>query len=388
MSRNRPWTVMLLSTAAIFAGHAAMNTRGTVWEYERVSEELVNESLKMAYAEGKGASHSGGFMYRGNRPGHAYSSQYGLQYRAIAAIPFLATRHSISRFTFGFLSAVTLSLVVVAAYREFGVPAAALTAACLATAMPLAQFSMNLYWVMFLLFAPFAAACLFYPKFGAGRFTLFCVLIGVLLFAKSLCGYEMLSSILAGALVPLVYYETRNGASRGRIIVRALAVLVAGVIGFAAAISLHLYSLTNYLGSWEKCRDEVRHVILFRTVGDEGFQIRDFVKSLMVFFGYFIDEQQAYFIIAAALALYAWRRMIRIAGDLPVFRAEFNRTLGLLVLAFAASLSWNILAWGHMRAHIHVDYLTFYLPFNVVVMILCGFVVSRIQAIVGRDAHA
>lgn len=385
----RPSWVLLVATIVIFCGHFVMNTRGSIWNYEKTSEKLVTASLSRAYDEGLGVNHSGGFMFRGNRAGHAYTSQYGLQYRMIATIPWLAQHHSASRYVFGLLSALVLGTVVAAAYRELGPIPAGLTMLVLAASEPLAQFSMNLYWSMFLLFAPFAAACILYPKSGGGlRFLLFCLVIGLLIGAKSLCGYELLSCILASTLVPLVFYESRRGSRPMRIIMRAVAVMTAGVLGFAAAISIHLRSLAAHLGSWERCVEEVRHVILFRTVGEEGFQARNFLKGVMMFFGYFVNEHQAYYLIAAVAALYVWRQLLRMGGEDLALNRNYRSAVGLALLAFAASLSWNILAWGHMQHHLHVNYISFYLPFNIVAVLLCGCVISRVRDMSRRIGHA
>jgi hypothetical protein len=250
---------------------------------------------------------------------------------------------------------------------------------CIAVSEPIALLAMHLYWSIFLLFAPFAVSSLLYPYLRQGyKFLFFLAFLGLLICLKSLCGYEYLSSILLSAMVPILYYEIRSGSSSGRIIRLCATVALTEVLAFGIALILHAEQAARYCGSWDQGMKEILEVIRYRTVGAAPNSQSGIFTDLCKFLSYFFNMQQAYYFILAVASLLYLRAAK--ASDAETIRGYSRYSLAFIVViaAFFASQSWNILAWGHMRDHLHLNYMTYYLPFNLIVIALSGYCYSLV----------
>lgn len=364
-------------------------------EFQEDSESLLAGSAARAATEG-GVWRWGGFMNHreiGSEkiPDHSpYYSQFGLHFKLMAwANQVFPNRPEMVHLGFRLAAALLIGFVfawfVHAVHHELGSLAALTVLFFLASSSPLIAFATKVYWLEALLFLPFVYSFARYERLrAAGRLNRFYCTIGLLIFVKSLCGYEYLSNILLSAMTPLLYHELAAG-STFRLITRRMAItFAAGVAGFAVAYGMTFVQAYWHLGSAEQAIRSVLHSAGYNTLGDHHGRQVPLFRTLARYFQYFLFEGQAQIIIftAGAFAVY-WalvssRTINENRHDDGIDSAPSSvRNWGLtLIFALLASLSWNSLAHGHMRGHIQINFITFYIPFNLMAYAFLGMLVQ------------
>ncbi len=360
-------------------------------DFQPDSEHLLAGSAARAATDGSGVWGLGGFMnaYEGgwNTPDPTpYCSQFCLHYKVYAWVSGFFPQHPhrvyvAFRLLTALLAGAVLAWAVYAVRRDHGPVAALVVLLFLASSSPLIAFASKVYWLEFLLLLPFVYSLARYELLRQqGRLGRFYGTIGLLILVKSLCGYEYLSSILLSAMVPLVYHELTAG-SDWRLIVRRMAfTFVAGVCGFAVAYAATYSQAYVYFGTTEAAWKAILRSAGTNTVGDHQGRSVSHVRDLARFFQYFLFEGQAQIVLFTAGAWTIYRAFDRTPGPR---RPSFVWGVT-LAFALVASLSWNALAHGHMRGHIHINFITFYLPFNLVAYVFFGVVV---QFAIERSRH-
>ncbi len=355
------------------------------------SERLLRESLD--YYQATGASGLGGFMRAFDenvhiaavraidgpgvvREAYPYISNFNLQF----AIPnFLIDAFGASAgqaYTAAqFLSIVgmafAVSVIFIAVRRDFGLPHAAAVQAVFCLSPLLAIRAAEAYWMIFLSFLPFAASLYIYPTCSTRlRFIGMLITISFLIFAKSLTGYEYLSSITMAAVTPVLLHELKSpwdAKCRKRIFYRSLAIFIACLMGFGAAASFHVIKMSIFFGNLESGIQGLIQPIVYSSLLASEIGIRaaptdllSIAKSLLFTFGLYNFHINVLFVVGAV-----W-----LAATGGIARSSARRiSLALrttLVFSGLSSVSWSILMINHATIHPHINWVQMYITFYVV----------------------
>lgn len=317
-----------------------------------------------------------------------YDSQIGLQGIAwgILDMPLRAAklppkyRLGIYRSITSFLFSVTISLLLIFFYKEFGllVYLAGLSVALFSEV--LVVFGKNLYWMTFLLFLPMVVSLYFHRieeekrKFHS-RYYLFTV--GFLIFVKSACGYEYISTVMATTVIPIVYFSIKNFWEVKKFFFRIYQTVYAGLIGFFSAIFLHLLQLAIAHGGVTRAFDVVWERITVRThfyqIDTNGLEVSSLGKSgvFSVLNSYLSQTAFSlpFSISIQYLHLLLFFLSICILGNvyLYIFQNIERKFVGLTactVLSATGTFSWHILAKGHSLNHTHLNTILWHIPFT------------------------
>ena len=322
-----------------------------------------------------------------------YFSQFGLQGRAasIAYAPLSWVLSADGYFHLIRLAnmaalALTLCLLIEAMRREFGGYAASVCAVGLIGSTWIIRYSGNVYWVVWTEFLPFTAAWLLYPAWRVRRPLAFLGVVGGLVAVKSLCGYEFISPVVMAVAVPVVYFELKAGATVVRVGVRAVQTMLAGSVGFFAALAIHLGAMATYLGDLRKTLSIVGDRAVLRTVGDD--HTKEAVHALN---GYDLKIAIKYLNapvlqLEPGLSVPLWLVLLLAAGLVVAWwlfrRNEDTKRIGDLIAATAmagvASFSWLVLAPGHSRYHPHLNPIIFSLPLLPTLSVLLALIAATL----------
>lgn len=354
----------------------------------------------------------------GDRVGcFVYPSQFGLQGFVYAAIPSLTHSPKAQELILFGMKVILVSLMAVMmlafvffVQREFGRGVAAVVLGLLVLSPWPAAYARNLYWVSFLLFAPFIASLYLYPLIRRSRHmsVLFMAVVGGLLFVKFLTGYEYFTTIVVSAFVPMVYWELRTSSNFKQTIQtwlrRGVVLAAVAVAAFGLSFGLTVISLADDYGSVGQAYAAIKQRGEVRTNAgiSYGFAIVNFHNTQPQL--YDLINQHAHIdrladgtgspLVYTALLLvnYAAQPVvslpITLSGLLPLILQSFlfwmclgiwamwwlqqrklieQRTFHALsasmVLSLLGILSWGVVARGFVFEHVHITPITFYLPF-------------------------
>ena len=324
-----------------------------------------------------------------------YESQFGLQGIVMAAVSPGNSLYGGMRVMSALLLAAVVATAVVACRRAWGGLAATVLLVLLAASSWLNAFGFSTYWQVWTMLLPTLVPLLLWPRLGGGRkkWLRGGALIAGLVALKSLCGYEFITAVIAGAVAAVAFHEFRDRFDRA-LMVRLLVAGTAGVAGFAAALAIHmvqlfsLYGSVSALGSRAAARTlstDVLQVGLIKARDENdpifgGLVDGDGKFSLWVFrmIGYLRDPA-----ISLPLVSTEGQRPSPSPLGLPIYLfvivfvvlawlAFRDRTVPGLVqrrlavatgIGFLGALSWMVLAYGHMIDHRHIDAIVFYIPF-------------------------
>lgn len=373
------FATVLLSLVFIVEGP----TRGRV-PFQGDSEALIVASLERS----RQTDHPrvDGVTTFMNRPdGRPYLSQFGLQKRLLAGL--LTVNGDLERFLelawagFGILTALVLAWWIAFESERSGPVTAAVVLVLVALSPWVAAFSTVLYWSSFLFYLPFVVVWTARSGPAESQRWLGPVVLG-LVAAKSLCGYEYLSNIVASVGVAAVWRDLEDGSDVAGALRRAFRLCLWAVGGFAVAVAAHVLAAAALAGSLAGGFAIFLERATARTVGDDLHRPISILADLKTWLLYFAIRvlphvrQAALVLVVAGSAVFVRRRR----------SAAGRQALAIgLPLAMMASLSWNLLAWGHMRYHFHINAITFFIPFNLVGFLLIGGAVAEaLSALVTR----
>jgi hypothetical protein len=327
-------------------------------------------------------------VWRSHEP---YRSQFGLAGVVLAPIG-AATGADAACFAaaFALLTAAVVAGVFAAAHRQLGPPTGDVACALAALAPVFLPFAASLYWALFLMLLPFALAWWLYPRAHTRRRkAALLAAVGAAVMLKGLCGYEFITAVVLGPLAAAWFHQHRGAEPLRRRAAFAAGLLAAGVVGFAAAMALHVAQAWAVLG--EDGIAAIRDRAVRRTAGSvEAHETRagisagaaDLATAARCFLGYF--GHRAISPPAAARALRRDVPLVAVvvaAGAFAVAAAVGRRRLprdagalaGAVVLALASGVSWPALAVNHMCTHPQLDGLVYALPFLPVAFLAAGY---------------
>ncbi len=293
---------------------------------------------------------------------------------------------------FALLTASVVGAVLATAHRWLGPPTGDVACTILASVPVFLPFATSLYWVPWLLLAPFAVVWFFYPWANTPRRRALVVGgVGLAVLAKSLCGYEYITAVILAPVAAAWFHQHRAAESMFRRVRVAGVLIGVGLLGFALAMALHVGQQGVVLG--QDGIEVIRNRAVTRTTGNPEGEAR--------LGGTWEGESRMSFAIKCFLE-YFDQRAVSVAGgfgrvrkDIPlkgviagavVFalatalaRRRWPREAGALggavILGLGASVSWQVLAVNHMCVHLHLNLIVFCVPFLLLASIAAGYMV-------------
>ena len=233
----------------------------------------------------------------------------------------------------------------------------------------------NLYWVMWTWFFPMCASI--YSMKNNKRelyhyVSIFYLIIlpftSILL--KCLNGYEFISNILINMEIPVIYYSLKKKEKLSLLIKKCSIVGISGILGFFAAVILHLKKLLLWTSSFNETLNIFFYPIFYRT-NLFGYKLQmnsekvDFIKNNFEILEKSLTSSSIYVIMMylsnIKIKIVIFLLFIFIINDL---RKKENVLLIIsILLSFIGVLSWLILAKGHSYIHIPINVNLWNIPF-------------------------
>lgn len=334
-----------------------------------------------------------------------YRSQFGLTGVVLAPLRDATGAHPAAfSAVFALLTAAVVAGVFAAAHRWLGPPTGDVACGLAAFAPGLLRFAPSLYWVPFLMLLPFALVWWLYPR---GRKFALLTAVGAAVMLKALCGYEFITAVILAPVAAAWFHQHRMCEPLRRRAAFAAGIITAGLIGFAAAMALHVWQMEVVLG--QDGIEAIRERAARRTAGAvEPHETRPGVPAAPTDFALVVRSWREYLgqralsspallpavrkdvpLSAVLLAVGAFAVAAAVGRGLP---RDAGALAGAAVLALAAAASWFVLAVNHVCTHLHLNGLAFAVPFLPVAFVTAGYVVrlttGRFAAWLGRVALA
>lgn len=328
-----------------------------------------------------------------------YISQFGLQGIVLSAVYKLFGHMTVAHFSmlmaqvFSALSAISYSIIVPLVFRRLGFVGVFTIFLILAFSPWMISFSHSLYWALFTLILPFTSAVVFGHMLGGGRFQNFLCLfvVAIIIFIKSLCGYEYITTVTI--LVCAGYLISKLDAGKEIRLLDLIYIFVACISGFFLAFSVHVMQMliqTGFGGVEYVFKRILLHSGTDGSFGNAGILINhlksrpgneDIIKVLSDD----LKDNQGLFFISSFIE-YFYLPAIKVGGFIVCFGffvllgfAALFRSMYVLYMkykfdnsypvdfiwslsagtALLAAFSWQVLAWKHMTVHYHLNGLVF-----------------------------
>ena len=461
MKTINPFLSLFLATAVIIMTlvFSTFYFSESPWDnsvFQSDSEALVTRKIRSGLSILDDFQQKGGFLYAEEEnvsttiPG-LYTSQVGLQGLILNAFKNIfgldpTSFIGYSRIMVSLCFASTMAVILYCVWIEFGIISAITNLALIISAFWIVAFSKNLYWAAFTLFLPFAIGWFYYPKVikSRNKNLSFLFMIGVLIFFKSLNGYEYITNVILGATIAPIYYELGAGTKKNVIIQRIVMICLAGVAGFMATYGLHFLQLYNFTHDLSKVIYILTERAIVRTLGENPYTtacdysnyfilLLKYMNSQSIFrtaiplvwmFSFYLicitplipfraNKLNSFIIIFISLILlivsigvdwFAGRPGLGISqiinlsfgfsfllyGILSLKTIKFPIPDKLAYLAYSttwalvSSFAWVVLARNHMACHIHLNPIVFYLPFGVTLFMFIGYWIDTLSKITAQ----
>ena len=320
-----------------------------------------------------------------------YRSQFGLQAVALAAVG-RATGASpeqmiaFGNVLFGLAAAALLAAFFASVAGRVGPLAGHAGVLLTACSPPLLALAPAVYWALPATLAPFVFAWLTYPWAARSRWNSAAFLGGLvaLVCVKGLCGYEYITTVIVSPVAAVVYHRAAAGDGLRRWLRPAVAVGVAGLVGFAAAVGLHAAQVSALTGGSGLA--VIRERAASRTAVPNGDGVERIAYPVFAPELPSLPERVAvpvrcfvnYFYQPAASSPQTWGRG-RFAASLGWVLAAAGLGLVLLwrvrarypaaaalapatAVGLLGAVSWQALAVNHMVFHGHLNLIVFCVP--------------------------
>ena len=362
--KSSAWCLLLIVMG--YFGTAA-SLLPPVFFFEQASDDIIVESLRSS----RELPHPSPFMVREDPRGGGevipYYSQFGLTYRAL--LPF---RNDLPQAFLHVILSLVWALATGAVFwwfqarislihgRNSGILFLLL---CCGTPTFL-FFAGSFYWQLPLLLGPFLVTYAIADSRPATA--LFCV-FGILLL-RFLGGYEYTSTLLLSPIAALILRSAFGDITIKRALQRTWPLCASGLLAFLAAIAAHLATLAASAGGWYEGFSHFKDVVESRTSGD--FLDRDTsMRGDLIALINSLFRNEVILVVGLA-AVTVW------LVDATRGRLAALRIASALLFALLCSLSWQILARGHMRDHAHINFILYLIPFGLSVYLAFSRVVG------------
>lgn len=300
------------------------------------------------------------------------------------------------------LMSLTLTIFISLVKKEFGIFSAIILLIGILYSQWLVVFARNLYWMIFFLFLPFVFIWYTLKKEENNIFgnlsKSFYGFVFLIIYLKSLAGFEYLSTIFISIAIPFFYFYFKNNWKFKELIKRLLFVYCSAFIAFIASIITFLLQKYLIVGSFSNALIILKTIILKRTYGnpDEMNQVyRESLESnvgeviLKYWDGKAIDLQSifgkfTFVTFGEIISLFLFIVLIFIILNLrnqlkSVFNIEQKSLLYVTLISSLAPLSWHILAKAHSYVHTHMNNILWYSPFLLLIFVFIGLTISRLK---------
>ncbi len=314
---------------------------------------------------------------------------------------FIQTFFLIVRPILVFFTSIVIILLVYLVYKSFGWGVSFIYFWALCSSDWLIFYARNYYWIFFLYLVPLVLSFWLYPIWGKAHKKLFLSAIFFSVLIRSLIDFEYVTNLILMPLVPIIYYDTLNRDGSRKVVHDCLLAFASGFAGFLAGLSIHIISLykdspSNFV--------EILTTIIIKVVDRTGVdnayakdlikgyahpifnQIHPYNNDLASQILYVIDNRISYEQVnIITIPVFHWGLPLYII-ELIVFLICYHEVKKYLegsgdqnsyslciatIASFIASNSWAILtANGHMKYHLHMNPVIFYLPFLLTAFIL------------------
>jgi hypothetical protein len=337
-----------------------------------------------------------------------YNSVPGLQ-----ALPFHvldrysglapATTLKLFRFIESTLAAVVLGLFLVWILGQFGLTAALLTLAFMASSEWLTLFGANFYWNLWAFYLPLTALCLLLErtsKTGQPRKRIIFLLLAGTLFIKCLFnGFEFISTALVMPFCALVYYHLRQRWTLQDFVSQFVSASFGALTGTATALGILALQIASVTGGWMQALEFIAHTLGKRSLGDpsqySGIEAESLRANLFTVLQTYLNGRalslnsifqvkqpdlefhfwQLFALFALATLSFFLRE--RFMGGFPQQKTAYA-LLAATWFSALAPLSWFVLFRAHSYIHTQINFIIWQMPFTLFGFAMCGFILSNI----------
>lgn len=299
-------------------------------------------------------------------------------------------------------SSLLALLIILYAYfvkTNFGLLAAVVFTSLLAGSQWFVVFSNNLYWMFFLVIMPFVIVTTYLQSRTSitKKYHALYILVSLAVFLKSAAGYEYISTVLISAVTPLIYFAVRDRWAFKDFFTRFVMLGVAGLVGFFAAIIIHLVRLSTTLGGLSQGFGHLWYIIVKRTHGEPNavheryraslesniFEVilkywNGRALNLESMFGFGGGLAFSDLIIALVIFNMIGIGLIHRRKEMRKFERSNIAISLMLWFSVLAPLSWHILAKGHSYIHVNMNHVLWYVPFLLLGFTYYGFIISLV----------
>lgn len=306
-----------------------------------------------------------------------YRSQVGAQGLFYSKIQRAFSFESISKIQY--IPSAILAFLIVAFYylnrQVYGVRYAWIFSISLVFSPWVVAFARNLYWSEFLWLLPCFFATLAYTTESIKVRCLSYLLVFLTFFAKSLSGYEYITSITLLAISPFVVGPFFSGDAKPKW-KSAVLVFALCVLGFFAAILIHANMRGDTIGDGLAAiykEDVKRRTYSDPSNFDPGLKDSLTANPVKVVGTYIISWHTP---LVPGVPGGFFKLLIAFAGiGLLVKKLTAHKTFArdLVFVSYMSliPLSWYVLAKGHSYIHAHMNYVLWYLGFFPALIYVC-----------------
>ena len=372
----------------------------TVQAWDPGSEDLVRNAIISNYKDNfdvGGLLHLKPFTSENLSPTPTtYKSQFGLQYFLFRNFIFNSDfefHFQVFRTFIGILLAAIFSIYIRKLEKEFNFFVAISTLFLIIGSKWITIYSVNIYWMEFLLFAPFVISATTYQVLKLkNKLILFYFILSLLIFLKSLCGYEFLSNIVLSTFIPIIYFEVKDGVKFSLLIKKLVIVFSFCVFGFLIALIFHVTKGFLYFNDFS----DFHHILgrsAMRMMGDEGFEHISEWRLGWPMYAILYEAIQTYFFNTHHYILFQFTQFNLLIFSLFIlilsYKMEAKKIFLLIVItlftAFIASISWGVFAFNHAVTHAGMELILFYIPFNLVLYPYLGYSMQKIYKKLNKE---
>jgi hypothetical protein len=336
-----------------------------------------------------------------------YKSQYGLQAQLFGSLAKLGYRdinilHSLAAFSMSLTVGILFCLI----RRDFSPYSALMFSLTLIISPWVVVFSRNLYWVPATWFLPLIISMHFARNFfcpGKTKAIIFLLLFLTFLI-KLLCGYEYMTSIFVASLVPILYQGIKLKVSFRKFFTIFLSFFLVFSISFITAIGIHIKSTYNDIPSGIGSLAQRARIRTYDSTSSifslENSGLAVTVRYMTTFYDFLpwlpsirdisiLDNNEdikilknayskpslkslqdsvlktsSYLKIALVSTIISSLSFLLFLGCLLRIWFKLDSPLrAIILISFAAPVSWFIVAKAHSYIHYQLNYVLWYLPF-------------------------
>lgn len=317
----------------------------------------------------------------------AYKSQSGGQGIILSIIQkILPIDNAKKLMVFRGINALLVALVFILfagwVYRNFGFIASLCTLILIFFSSWLNTYAHNLWWVLWNFYLPFLTMLLVLERrhHSPEKMSEWKILAWLFLAVFIKCfftGFEFITTTLAAAICPIVYYFYIERKTFVQFLLFAVKAGICMIVAVLAQMTILITQIKFLEGSFS---DGINHIIMSFTKRTEAVEVshldvlKMYLQNDTFSLGFLPNTIQFYFgsFILIALTI-----------GIVLFIKEKNdrKTCALLLtslFSILAPLSWFIVFKQHSYEHPHMDYIVWYLPFMLYTFSLTGVAVERI----------